>query len=161
MIDDATTEIGIRHALLIERAEGRKKTPAGLGFAQINYGRLFVRDYWTLFAIARELDCSIDDLTETKESPRTGPRWSELISASEEILETVRTLPVIVRDVVTMRCAGFSWRRIQQRFPHRVSFSLRDDHTDGLCRVRRSSHESLLFLATTENIFVVKDVRAA
>ncbi len=153
-------EVGVRHAFIIERRESHKKAPTSLGFAQINYGRLFVRDRWTLFAIARELDCTIDDLLSPPET-REGPRWSELISASEAVLETVRTLPGHLRTLVLRRGEGFSWRRIQQEFPGRTTFSMKDDHGSGLDIVSSLCHYHLNFLASFDKNIVVRAREAA
>jgi len=160
MTDVRTAEVGVRHAFLLERREGKRKIPPGLGFAQINYGRLFVRDKWTLFAIARELDCTIEDILDTPET-RTGPKWSELITASEHIMETVRALPGPLKTFVMMRAEGISWRRIQQDFRGRTTFSMKDDHALGLTHVMRRSYDHLNFLASFDKNFVVRGREAA
>lgn len=159
-IDVKTAEIGVRRAVIIEKREGRRKIPAGLGFAQINYGRLFIRDYWTLFALARENDCKIEDFL-PKDSAHSGPRWSELITASETILEVVRALPDSRRILLLQRGSGLSWRKIQQRHPERVMFSMKEDYREGLLLVAKTSADSLNFLASFDNFFVVKKVEAA
>jgi hypothetical protein len=153
-------EVGVRHAFILEKREGRRKTPAGLGFAAVNYGNLFVRDRWTLFAIARELDCKIEDILSPPET-RNGPRWSELITASEAILETVRSLPAHLKTLVVMRGEGVSWRKIQQEFPGRTTFSMREDHATGLRRVARDTYEHLNFLASFDKFIVVRSREAA
>ena len=157
--DDA--DVALRRAYLVEVRESRKKGDPRLGYSQINYGRLFVRDYWTLFAIARELDCKIEDLVAEPERPRSGPRYSEIIQASEEILETVRTLPAIFRSVVECRGRGLSWRKIQLKCDGRIQSSLRDDYDRGMKLVGRASAGSLSFLASLDNFFVVSPVPAA
>lgn len=161
MIDHATAEVGVRRAFIIEGRESKKKAPPNLGFAQINYGRLFVRDYWTLFAIARELECSVSDLVSGTNEQRSGPRWSELIQSSEEILETVRTLPHPSRQVVILRGSGLSWRKISAAHPDRDVRSMKDDHRDGIGTLLRFVHDHLNFLASAEKFFVVKSAEAA
>lgn len=161
MIDHATAEVGVRRAFLIEGRESRVKAPRSLGFAQINYGRLFVRDYWTLFAIARELDCSVTDLVEQDDHCRSGPRWSEMIQSAEEILDCVRTLPDPPRSLVVMRGRGISWRKIQSLHPDRVTHSMKDDHRRGTDTLLRLVHDHLNFLASAENFFVVRRAEAA
>lgn len=159
-MDLRTAEVGIRHALIIEGKESRRKSPRGLGFASVNYGNLFVRDKWTLFAIARELDCSVEDILSPPEK-REGPRWSELIQASEDILGEVRTLPGPTKTLVLKRGEGLSWRKIQQEFPGRMMFSLREDHERGIQLVIRRARDHLNFLASFDNFFVVRGREAA
>lgn len=155
-----TAEIGVRHAFIIERRAGQRKSPAGLGFSQINYGNLFVRDKWTLFAIARELDCTIEDILSPPET-RHLPKWSELISASESILDQVRALPAHLKTLVSRRGDGISWRTIQQEFPGRTTFSMKDDHASGLAQVLRHSFDHLNFLASFDKNIVVRGREAA
>ena len=159
-MDTRTAEVGIRHAVIIERREGRKKSPTGLGYAQINYGRLFVRDKWTLFSIARELDCSVEDILSPPET-RDRPRWSELIQASEDILGEDRTLPGPTMTLVLRRGEGVSWRKIQQEFSGRTTFSMKDDYERGLQQIKRVVRDSLNFLASFDNFFVVRGREAA
>lgn len=161
MSDRGLAECGVRRAFLVEQKEGRNKIPPGLGFTQINYGRLFIRDRWVLFAIARELDCTIEEILESTDTKREGPRWSEIVQASEEILEEVRTLPGPLRDLITLRGSGVSWKRVKAQFPGRLSFSLRDDHSAGMDTLLRRCFDHLNFLASYENFFVVKAREAA
>ena len=150
-----SAEIAVKRSFQLEKKESRRKTPAGLGFAQVNYGNLFVRDKWTLFAIARELDCTIEDILEPKDSARVGPRWNELISASERILDTVRSLPAHARHLVMARGIGHSWRRIQRDNPGRIFFSLRDDYQQGIEGIIHSVPEAIVYLASFDNFTIV------
>ncbi len=154
-------EVGVRHALLVEQRESRNRVPPQMGFAQVNYGNLFVRDRWTLFAIARELGCSVDEILEPDPEKKSGPRWSEIAQASESVLEDVRALPAQIRDLVILRGSGISWRRIQHRYEGRLSFSLREDHSRGMSSLLRTCYDHLNFLASFDNYFVVKTFRAA
>jgi len=156
MTDSSTTELAVRRSFLLEKKESRKKTPPGLGFAQINYGNLFVRDPWTLFAIARELDCKIEDILSPDDGKRVGPRWSELIQASEVVLDTVRSLPHHLRHLVVLRGQGKSWRKIHRENPGRLMFSMREDYDRGIQFVLRRAPDQVIFLASFDNYFVVR-----
>jgi len=156
MTDSATTELAVRRSFLLEKKDSRRKTPPGIGFSQVNYGNLFVRDYWTLFAIARELECSVEDLLSKDEGKTSGPRWSELIQASEDILEIVRALPFPLRYLVLLRAEGKTWRKIQRDNPGRLMFSMKEDFVRGMDIVLRKAPDQVIFLASTENFFVVR-----
>lgn len=156
MTDSATTELAVRRSFLLEKKESRRKTPPGLGFSQVNYGNLFVRDPWTLFAIARELDCKIEDILSPDDGKRIGPKWSELIQASEDILENVRTLPLPLRHLVVLRGQGKTWRKIQRDHPGRIMFSMREDFARGMEIVLRKTPDQVIFLASFDNFFVVR-----
>lgn len=149
------TEECVRLAVMIERADGARKIGQNLGFAQINYGRLFVRDYWTLFALAREMDCQIGDLAPKDDKAERRQKWDALSRAAEEILQTVRSLPAPLRSVAEARGRGDSWRKIQRANPERLLFSLKDDHAQAMMVVKARSCESLKFVASAENFFVV------
>lgn len=158
MTDSATTELAVRRSFLLERKESRRKTPPGLGFSQVNYGNLFRRDKWTLFAIARELDCTIEELICPDDGKTSGPKWSELIQASEDILEIVRALPFSLRHLVLLRAEGKTWRKIQRDNPGRLMFSMREDFDRGMDIVLRRAPDQVIFLASAENFFVVRPV---
>jgi len=155
-------EEALRLATIIEMADGRRRIGMNLGFSLINYGRLFVRDYWTLFAIAREVDCDVSDLLPRDDEKRQKrQKWSELTQASEEILAKVRTLPAPLRSVAEARAKGEGWRKIARRWPNRVLWSMQEDFAAALEILLRSSSDSISFLTSNENIFVVKPMERA
>ena len=156
MRDLRGAEEALKLAFLIEEADGARKTGHSLGFALINYGRLFVRDYWTLFAIARELDCEIGDLTPKNDHAEKRAKWDELVRHSEIVLSRVRSLPISVRSVVEARGKGASWRKVQGRCPGRLSWSIKDDYRAALGLIVSEAPDSVIFLASTENFFIVK-----
>ena len=146
------TDDAVRLAYVIEKADSRRRIGHSLGFALINYGRLFVRDYWTLFSIARELDCGVSDLV-GKEERRT--KWDVLVRAAEEILAAVQALPAPLRMIVEERGSGHSWRRILRRHPDRLIFSMREDYDRALRVIQGRASVAVLTLLTEENISVV------
>jgi hypothetical protein len=155
-------EEALRLATIIELADGRKRIGQNLGFSLINYGRLFVRDYWTLFAIAREIDCEMSDLLPRDDEKRQKRlKWSELTRASENILAKVRALPAPLRSVAEARGKGDSWRKICSRWPDRVPFSMKEDFGKVLEIVLREESDSVQFLTSNENIIVVKPLERA
>ena len=160
--DTRQAEEALRLATIIEMADGRRRIGQNLGFSLINYGRLFVRDYWTLFAIARELDCEVGDLLPRDEEKREKRlKWSELTRASEIILAKVRTLPAPLRSVAEARAKGEGWRKIARRWPNRVLWSMQEDFAAALEILLRSSSDSISFLTSNENIIVVKPLERA
>jgi len=155
-------EEALRLATIIEMADGRRRIGMNLGFSLINYGRLFVRDYWTLFAIAREVDCDVSDLLPRDDEKRQKrQKWSELTQASEEILAKVRTLPAPLRSVAEARAKGEGWRKIARRWPDRVLWSMQEDFARSLESLLRDCGDSISFLTSNENIFVVKPLERA
>ncbi len=156
MTDSATTEIAVRRSFLLERKESRRKAPPGLGFSQVNYGNLFHRDKWTLFSIAVELGCSVEDLLSPEDKKTLGPRWSELVQASEDILSAVRTLPLSLRHLVLLRAQGDSWRKIQRKNSGRIMFSMREDFDRAMDIILRRAPDQVIFLASCDNFFVVR-----
>lgn len=142
-----TTELALRTAILIINTEStrRPSADAGLGYAQINYGRLFIRDRWTLFAIARELCCTVEDLIAPPEI-RRGPRWADLVSSAESLLAELQNLSEHVRVVLALRACGTSWKSVLSHLPGRVLFSLVEDADSGLRTLgaRRQTEISLL-----------------
>jgi hypothetical protein len=155
-------EEALRLATIIEMADGRRRIGQNLGFALINYGRLFVRDYWTLFAIAREVDCDVSDLLPREDEKRVKRlKWSELTQVSEIILAKVRTLPAPLRSVAEARGKGDSWRKLCRRWPDRVPFSMKEDFGKVLEILLRDASDSISFLTSNENIFVVKPLERA
>ena len=155
-------EEALRLATIIEMADGRRRIGMNLGFSLINYGRLFVRDYWTLFAIAREVDCDVSDLLPRDDEKRQKrQKWSELTQASEDILAKVRTLPAPLRSVAEARAKGEGWRKIARRWPDRVLWSMQEDFAQALQIVLTSCGDSISFLTSNENIIVVKPLERA
>ena len=160
--DTRQAEEALRLATIIEMADGRRRIGQNLGFSLINYGRLFVRDYWTLFAIAREIDCEMSDLLPRDDEKRQKRlKWSELTRASEIILAKVRTLPAPLRSVAEARAKGEGWRKIARRWPDRVLWSMQEDFARVLEILLKESADSISFLTSNENIFVVKPLERA
>ena len=154
-------EEALRLATILELADGRRKIGQNLGFALINYGRLFLRDKWTLFAIARELDCEVGDLLPRVDQAEKRLKWNELTRASEAILLVVRALPAPLRSVAEARARGDSWRKIKKSRPDRLLFSMQEDFGKVLEIVLAEAKDSVEFLTANENIFVVKTVERA
>lgn len=148
------TEIAIRRSFLICRRESRIPDPR-LRLAQLNYARLFVRDYWTMFSIARELNCSVSDLKQDERDDGSR-KWPLIIQSADEILESIRTLPVILRSLVEARGRGDSWQKIQRLNKDRIAFSLRDDYRRALALVERGATDAVRFLSQDENFFVAR-----
>jgi hypothetical protein len=146
----------LRLATIVELADGRRRIGHNLGFALINYGRLFVRDYWTLFAIARELDCGVGDLVSPPDRAEKRSKWDELTRASEAVLAVVRTLPDPLRWICERRASGQSWRKIARSRPDRLLFSMQDDYEESLGILLIRAGEPLSFLCSAENFIVVK-----
>ena len=160
--DTRQAEEALRLATIIEMADGRRRIGQNLGFALINYGRLYIRDKWTLFAIARELDCEVGDLLPRDDEKREKRlKWSELTRASEIILAKVRTLPAPLRSVAEARAKGEGWRKIARRWPDRVLWSMQEDFARVLEILLKESADSISFLTSDENIIVVKPLERA
>jgi hypothetical protein len=119
-------------AVIIMEAERRRRPSAALGFAQINYGRLFIRDYWTLFAIALELECTVADLLPSPEPAEQRSLRADMTESAESILVEIRRLPSPLSAVVLLRAARVSWRKIYGKMQGRAQFSIRDDWAIGL-----------------------------
>jgi hypothetical protein len=141
-----TNEITARallRAFVVESMERKRRATSKLGFAQLDYGRLFVRDRWTLFAIARELGCSVEDLLEPPQ-PANDHRivWGDIVSASESLMSAARSLRDPIRQVVLLRACGLGWRKIGIALPGRTPFSLADDYEEGIRKIWiLASHE--------------------
>lgn len=161
MLSLRDAEEALKLAVVVEKADGARRTGQSLGFALINYGRLFVRDYWTLFAIARELDCEIGEIAPRTDHAEKRQKWNELVRNSEVILVDVRALPLPLRSVAEARASGESWKKIAARYPGRLSWSMREDYELVLALLLRESHDAISFLASAENIFVVRERRVS
>lgn len=154
-------EEGLRLAVLVEVADGKRSCRANLGYAQLNYGRLFIRDFWTLFALAREMECEIGDFLPKEDRSQRRAQWDQLIRASEEVLAVVRSLPAPMKQVTEARSEGLSWRKIRRLFPDRMLFSMQDDFFQSLQIIQARAKESLHYLSTSENFIVVSDLKRA
>jgi hypothetical protein len=144
-------------AYMIEELERRRGSNAPLGFSQVNYGRLFIRDFWTLFAIAVELECSIADLLpETERQSEGDVRYADLVCASEDVMRAIRLLPTHITTVVIARLRGDSWRAINLILPGRASFSLRDDLATGLRKTSDVCESQLRMLGEADAFFIAK-----
>jgi len=153
------TAKALLRAFIVEQIERRRRPSGKLGFAQLDYGRLFVRDRWTLFAIARELGCTIEELIEPP-VPASESRvvWGDLVEASDVVMGAARSLREPIRQVTLLRAAGLGWRKIQRALPGRASFSLAEDYVLGIERVAILAGRECRLLAFSEHpkFFVVK-----
>jgi hypothetical protein len=147
------TGVALRLAVRVEQIERRRTDSRRLGFAQVDYGRLFVRDEWTLFSIARELGCTIADLLPPKETDRGESRatWSSLVEASERLLSVARGLPEPIRSIVLLSAVGLGLRRIAARLPGRALFSLAEDLARGVARVALLCERDVRLLSSSEH----------
>lgn len=161
MSDLKSADEALKLATIVEKADGARRTGQSLGFALINYGRLFVRDYWTLFAIARELDCAIGDIAPRTDLAEKRQKWDEMVRNSEAILTIVRALPGPMRAVAEARASGESWKKIGERSPGRLLWSIRDDYQFILGTIAHLAPDAVSFLASAENFIVVKRLERA
>lgn len=156
MLDYKSAEDALKLAVIIEKADGARRTGQSLGFALINYGRLFVRDYWTLFAIARELDCEIAEIAPRTDLAEKRAKWDQMVRNSEVLLAWVRSLPTPLRSVTEARGAGESWRKIHRRWSGRLLWSMQDDYRFALGVLIMNVPDSVSFLASADNFTIVK-----
>ena len=146
------TAEAIRRSLILEQIERTRRSSAALGFAQINYGRLFIRDRWTLFVIARELNCPIEEILSAPDArPSTSTRWADVVDATEVILSSVRELIYSVRVVVVYRSEGRSWRAIVRALPDRALFSMTEDFACGCELVWRRAAPEVRLVASYDH----------
>jgi hypothetical protein len=149
-------------AFVVEQIEKTRTYTRKLGFAHLDYGRLFIRDKWTLFAIARELGCTVEDLLEPPQpAPESRVAWSEIAEASESLMAIARGLPPMMREVTLLRATGLGWRKIGKALPGRASFSLAQDYADGIALVwRRGERECRLLALNDHPKFIVVKTRS-
>jgi hypothetical protein len=141
-----TCDAALRLAVAVIQIEQARRPSARLGYTQINYGRLFIRDRWTLFSIARELGCQVSEILSAPDDKRSSgdaPRWSELVSAAESILSVVNARPAHVRMILVHRAGGKSWRQIEALLPGRVMFSIQEDYEAATLLFAREDVETL------------------
>ena len=153
------TSIAIRRSFIVEKIERSRRSSKRLGFAHVDYGRLFIRDRNTLFAIARELNCTIEELLSPVEPTRESRIvWSDIVGASESILASVRALLEPIRSIVVDHGLGLNWRTIRRKYPDRMAWSLHDDHEAGMVQIlqNRSSEVHLIATSDHQKFFVVK-----
>lgn len=145
--------VALRLAVRVEQIERRRTDSRRLGFSQVEYGRLFVRDEWTLFSIARELGCAIADLLPPRDSDRGESRatWSSLVEASERVLAFARSLPEPIRSIVLLSAVGLGVRTISARLPGRAHFSVIEDLARGSALVARRCERDVRTLASSEH----------
>lgn len=135
-------------AILIVSAQQRRSPDSRLGFTQINYGRLFVRDPWTLFSIARELNCSVSELVSPPEQAN-GTRWPALVDAAETLLSAVQAQPPHLRAPLLLRCATIPWTRVAALLPGRVKFSLQEDVATACAAILRTCGDEVDLLTSS------------
>lgn len=144
--------VALRRAHLVEQIERGRRASGKLGFAHVDYGRLFQRDHWTMFAIARELGCSVEDLLPPPEPTRESRvAWSDLVVASELVLGEVRTANPSVRDVLALAARGMGMRQMLRLLPGRLSFSIAQDLAEGLAAIVARQSQSVLLLARSDH----------
>lgn len=144
----SNVERAIQIAALVIARESARRPSAKLGFAHVNYGRLFIRDRWTLFAIARELNCDVADLL-SPPSPAadSGTRWSTISEAAERLFERVQALSSPVRAAMRLRAGGIAWSAVARATPGRVMFSLMEDTDQGYLILARECEDEVDLLA--------------
>lgn len=155
-----TNEITARallRAFVVETIERKRRHTAKLGFAQLDYGRLFIRDKWTLFAIAREIGCSVEDLLEPPRPANDSQvTWTQIVDASESLMSAARSLREPIKRVVLLRACGMGWRNIGKALPGRTLFSLADDYEEGIRKIWiLASHECRLIAFADHPKFIV------
>lgn len=156
------TSDALVRALLIEQNESRRTASARLGFTQLNYGRLFIRDYWTLFAIAVELGCTIEELASPPERQITNGssvRFADLESAATRILDEVRQLPAPQREVLLLRASGLSLRQITTSLKGRSYHGIAEDLADGVVTIFRRCESEVKILAGAEQTLLLRNAQ--
>ncbi len=156
---ESAASVALRRAHRVVQTERRRGSSGRLGFSQIDYGRLFHRDQWTMFAIARELGCSVDDLLPpTEPTGESRVAWSDLVAASEAIFAVVQTMPDQRRSAIVLYSAGLGPRQILKRLPGRLAFSVAEDVAEGIGQIasRAESHVWTLARSDHKNFIVVK-----
>lgn len=151
------TARGLLRAFIVESLERKRRHTAKLGFAQLDYGRLFVRDRWTLFAIARELGCSVEELMEPpQQSQESRVVWSQIIDASESLMSAARSLREPIRQIILLRASGMGLRKIGIALPGRAPFSLAEDFEEGIRKIWiLVSHECRLLAFSDHPKFMI------
>lgn len=105
-----------------------------------------------MFAIARELGCSVEDLLPPPEPTRESRvAWSDLVVASELVLGEVRTANPSVRDVLALAARGMGMRQMLRLLPGRLSFSIAQDLAEGLAAIVARQSQSVLLLARSDH----------
>jgi hypothetical protein len=146
------TMIALLRAFVVETMERKRRASSKLGFAQLDYGRLFIRDQWTLFAIARELGCTVEELIAPIEPQRESRvAWSEIVDASESLMASVRSLRDPIKQVILLKASGMSMRKIAVALPGRASFSLAEDLEEGARKTWILASHEVRFLAHVEH----------
>jgi len=117
------------------------------GYAEPSYNKKYIRDYWTLFAVSRELDVPIGELIAAQRTD-VGRRIERghMREAAGEIATRVKRFPVPVREVLMLRTAGMSWVRICTALPGRVEWSVRDDWRSACRELFRDCYTAVMQL---------------
>lgn len=159
---NAITAQALLRAFIVETMERKRRVSSKLGFAQLDYGRLFIRDQWTLFAIARELGCTVEDLLEPPQ-PVSESRvvWSEIVTASESLMSAARSLRDPIKQVVLLHASGMSMRKIGRALPGRAPFSIAEDLAEGVRKIWiLASHECRYIAFADHPKFIVVKSRS-
>lgn len=106
-----------------------------LGFAPQPIFRYFTRnDYWTLFAIARENGCTVEEVRAEQGSSGGDRTAAEMRrEAAYRLINHLNALSPPVAEVIRARATGVSWRKIGRILKGRVFTSVMDDFREG-CR---------------------------
>lgn len=109
-------------------AESNRTLSPKLGFSAPSYNSMFVRDYWTLFALAVDGEFSLDELIMDQKSDM----WArfdreQVVECALALARAVGELPAPVQDVVLLRASGLSWARMVRARPGRAYWSMVDD----------------------------------
>ena len=133
-----------------EKSGTRLAREVRVGLKQTSVFRQFRRDYWTLFAIARELGCQMWELEGAEEVSSRLP-YEDILGASEHVRRVVVGFPPHIKDVVEMRARRVHWRKIMAALPGRVYVSVVDDYLRVLGRLAELREITLLTSYVVKN----------
>jgi hypothetical protein len=148
--DELPSAAPLRAAIVAVTADGASLP--NLDFARFDWARHFQRDYWTMFGIARELDCSIDDLL--RDEGRGFGQIERLerdmeIDAAHTIMERLRDLLPPVRAILLERARRRTWRQILKTRPERPPWSVMDDYRHGMRHLWHHAGPEMNLMVTT------------
>lgn len=113
-----------------------------LGFAQPKmFSSYQVHDYWTLFALAREMGVTVSEVKDELSSGFSSCDRLVLTmrrEAAYRLVEVLSALPRPVVEVVQAKARGDGWRKINKLLPGRAFFSVMDDLKAGIKHLVKS-----------------------